>query len=305
MRIRPAALLTLLLPFPAAAGAAELNIVLDRPERPGALATIIASCRSQQHRSIQLGGQPLQAQLVDYTVDLAGEREVLAVSAQGQPTRLRFTVASLTRTVAGKPALAMLPAGAQLVAEAAGGNAVFRDAEAKELPEAVQQALRMVLDTGDGTPLQDPALGSAQARAPGERWAISPVPAARLLAGLRIIVDPAKLNGSAAFSELVDEPGPRPAQQLRITATLAFSDFTVPALAPGLAVTRSAGTLALDRRYPADPALAMTSEQRLLTESLAAQGRIQQNGAESAMAITMELEQRNELRLTPHGPAPR
>jgi len=300
--MRPATVLALLLPaiLTARGGAADQAIVLDRPERVGALATISASCRSQQQRSIQLEGQQPLAQNLDYQITLVGEREVLAVSSAGQPTRLRLTVARFERTVAGKPSLVMLPPGAQLVAEHAGGHALFRDGDGKELTEPVQQALRLVLEVGDGTPLQDPALGSAQRRSPGEQWAISPVPAARLLADLLIIVDPARLSGSAALSEVV--PG-TDHQQLRITATLAFNAFTVPALPTGLAVTSSAGTLALDRLYPDDPTLPMASEKRELKESLAAQGRALMSGSERTMAISIELSQSNELLLTPHHPA--
>ncbi len=314
MRMRPAvilarapvlaaALLVAVLPL-AALPAADQPLVLDRPAHVGERTGISASCRSQQHRGIAVDAQPAKAQEVDFTVAFTGEREVLAVSAQGQPTRLRLTVASLTRTVSGKPALVMQPAGAQLVAEAAGGGTEFRDGDGKELPEAVEQALRLVLDLGDGTPLHDQALGSAQPRAVGEQWAISPVPAARLLAGLRILVDPAMVSGNAAVA--AREPGPAPGQELlRITAALAFSAFTVPALPAGLAVTRSAGTLALERRYPGDPALPLLGETRLLSESLAAQGTVQQNGGEHALAITMELVQTNELHLVPHDPAGR
>jgi hypothetical protein len=301
MRIRPAAVLALLLPaiIAPALPAADQAIVLDRPEQIGAVATISASCRSQQHRGIQLAGRPIQAEDIDVQYSFAGEREVLAVSAQGQPTRLRLTVNRFERTVAGKPVVIMLPPSAQLVAERAGGHSVFRDGNAKELHEVVQQALRMVLVIGDGTPIQDQALGSAQPRAVGEQWAISPVPAARLLADLLLIVDPAKLSGSAARGELAPGSG---GQQLRLTATLAFTDFTVPALAPTLTVTSSAGTLALDRLYPADPTQPMTSEKRLLKEHLAAQAKVQANGS-PGMAISIELEQANELLLTPHEPA--
>jgi hypothetical protein len=303
MRHRPAAILALLWPaaLTTALGAAEQAIVLDRPERVGGLATISASCRSQQHRSVQFDERKPQAEIIDFMVDFAGEREVLAVSAQGQAVRLRLTVARLIRTVAGNPPLVMLPAGTQLVADYAGGHSVFRDGEAKELLAPIQQALRLALDLGDSTPLQDAAFGSAQRRSPGEQWAIRPVPAARLLADLRIIVDPAALSGTAAFAELV--PGPEREQQ-RITATLAFSSFTVPALSADLTVTSSAGTLALDRLYPSDPALALTGEKLLLKESLAAQGKTQLNGHERLMAITMELEQNNEFHLTPHDPVP-
>jgi hypothetical protein len=310
MRIRPAAVLALLPPIlgvvlGATLGAAEQPIVLDRPEQVGGLSTISASCRSLQHRSMQVDERPPLPQVVDFTVSLAAEREVLAVSAQGQPTRLRLTVASLTRTTVGKPVVVMLPAGAQLVAEHRGGYAVFHDNDAKELQEPVQQALRLVLDLGDGTPLQDQALGSAKPRSPGEQWAISPVPASRWLADLRLLVDPAKLSGSTVFSDLVPGTGPSSGgEQLHLTATLAFSGFTVPALSPGLTVTSSAGTLALDRLYPHDPALPMTAEKRLLKESLAAQGKSQQNGVEHGLAITIELEQSNDFRLTAHGPAP-
>jgi hypothetical protein len=308
MGIRPAAVLALLPVLAAALGAADQRIVLDRPERVGDQATISTSCRSRQHRSITFDQQPAHVEDIDYTVALSGEREVLAVSAQAQATRLRVTVASLTRTPSGRPALTMLKAGAQLVAEWTAGHAAFRDGDGKELPEQVQQALRLVLDLGDGTPLQDRALGSAQPHAPGDQWAIDAVAAARLLASQRILVDPSGLTGSAAFSALVPGTGTGTSpeqEQLRITATLAFHGFTVPALPAGLAVSSSSGTLALDRLYPLDPALPMSGETRLLTEHFAAAGRGQQDGAEHSMALTMELEQRNELHLAPHAPAVR
>ncbi len=300
MRLRAALITALALTAPglAAENAVSPALVLDRPAHVGEHSTITASCHSHQHRSIQIEAREPMVQDIDYSILFAGEREVLAVGAQGQPTRCRLHVTRCERTVTGQAALVMVDAGTQLMLDARSGQAVFSDAQGKEFIEQVQQALRLVLDRTDEGEPQDQALGSAHGHAAGERWAINPVPAARLLAGLRLVVDAEHLSGSAGY-RLAEGAGAPAA--LDFATNLAFSAFTVAALSPGLKVTTSSGTLAIERRYPADPALPLILERRTLTESLQAQGTSSATGNEHAMAIAMELTQSNELSIAAPG----
>jgi len=152
--------------------AESYTLKLTRPEKVGNKAEVSAKGTDQISQKTAVGGEVVKDEKTYGSGSLDAVREVLAVSAKGKPTKLKFTVKSLQYTadkdVAPKEILA---GGKEIIAVVKGKENSFTiDGDAAD--ETMTKALKLVISLGDESNATDAdaMFNTKQPHAVGDEW---------------------------------------------------------------------------------------------------------------------------------------
>jgi len=135
--------------------AESYTLKLTRPEKVGNKAEVCAKGTDQVSQKTTVGADAIKAESTYGSASLDALREVLAVTAKGKPTKLKFTVKSLQYTDDKAIAPKEILAGDKEIIAVVKGKEKSFTIDGEEAGETMAKALNLVISLGDETNATD------------------------------------------------------------------------------------------------------------------------------------------------------
>src|SRR5688572_8530382 len=194
---------------------------------------------------------------------MESEATVLAVDAQGRPTKESHTIVKLLEGAGKKP---MLPAGTKVIASRPGRETVFEIA-GKPATDAVAKALDLAVEITSGGPTDDEIFGTTERKKVGDRWPLNEALALKdaneklVASGLNVT----SVKGTTTLQKVTKEGGVEVLHLLgNMTATAS------PAAKGPFTSADTTMTITFTGAYPEDIAKSIRDESATMTMALKA-----------------------------------
>jgi hypothetical protein len=269
----------------ASSGAADsgYEVSFDRPSSVGDKRTETGVIEITLNESISANGRMVQASDNSARVRFSTESEVIAVSADGEPTEILHIVRSITGTLDGET-IRPIPVGTEIRASSRTGSDQISGIPQGTDP-VVQTALEAVFSVGEPDNPSDQEVFAPPGRVQiGERWNID-------LELFRNNFDSGGLSLSGAdlsgYAQLLDVRVVDGVECLLVHAQVDAKNVKVTDLPPGARMDTSTLFFAISGSMPIDTTLSDRDTTVSLTFDLKARG---DNGVEATRLLTMSIE---------------
>jgi hypothetical protein len=173
---------------------------LTFPRHVGQTYGLESTLERQQTITLIQGDQPLSEERTDMGLAFAGQIEVLAVNAQGQPKEIRLTIKNLRRTTVGKKWDLLAPGDIVTGQWEEGAARFYQNGE--PLPDAPQEALQeFSLLEEDAAVSDDELFGTDKKVAPGDTWPVNREQLARSLSSESMPLTSDEVSGTVSVTD--------------------------------------------------------------------------------------------------------
>lgn len=230
-------------------------IPVDRPVKAGLVQNMLLEGDSSIRSMIRANGEAVEDTKEVWTAMLEGQREVLAVAPDGDPSAVKFTVKKFTRTSEGKTT-EPLKAGSVIEGKHAGGESTFTvdgEAAGKELAEVFKGLLSLSDPDDKTTGDENKAFGADKPRKVGEQWDVDGKEMAAIMPDdMPFLFDHDKTTGKLKLVEISVKDGVK-CGLIQGEVTMQISGMK--GLPAGFKADRAFLTVALDGLFPLDATL--------------------------------------------------
>jgi hypothetical protein len=230
------------------------SIQVNRHPSVGQIYAVSGSGSSRQ--LLSTGDRVLKAQ--EFQVTFEAQAKVEGVDKSGDPYRVAFTVARLSKTV-GSATIDLLKPGTVVIAD--GSRTPHLTLKDGTMQKEVQDAFEVIYSAHQPDTSDDDAwLGTNQPRSVGETW---PINAAVATSDLQrqsgITISPDQLSGTASFAGINKLAG---ADCAHLTIQVRADNFSAKEIAPGISAKRASFTAELGGCFPIPKSALSFTEKR-------------------------------------------
>ena len=204
----------------------------------------MAGWQGLQHPQ-ESGGQALKNLDQQFTVDLAGQLEVLEIDKGNDATKIKVTASKAMKTENGATT-GLVPAGSVIFVDKKSGK-VHLEIEIGTLSKEASEALQVVLTAHQPeSPNDDDVFGTRDQKKIGDSWPVNAVLGAEDLKKHQVIVDPKKFHGESTLAgvEKINSD-----ECLKINAEVKIDAIEVP-LPAGMRTSEGAMTMSATGLFP-------------------------------------------------------
>lgn len=214
----------------------------------------LAQFASTQRQTISAGGAVVQDTTTNSAIELAGDYSVLALGADGQPSRLRLAVDHVLVDSGSGAVAAMLP---PVIVIERGDPGTIAGENGEAIAADTIELLRRVVPERSRPVDDDAVFGTREPQQVGASWPLDSQGAARGLAALHLTVDPSNVGGSTTLVTAGTEGG---IDVLGLRTEIIATHIGFPGLPPGSVERRADVRAATEMVLPVDPGIVSLRE---------------------------------------------
>jgi hypothetical protein len=261
--------------------AQDYEIRMTRAAETGERYELIASGSSSEQMTMSSQGRVLRKNKIFISAKLEGIVTVLEVDELKQEKKLSLLVSkSLMYTNVNDKEEEALPKGTQVIAQRRDGKKEFL-IDGKIANEDIAKMLDIFITIPATQVTDDDIFGTKERKNVGDSWAVNNVNALKDLASDGIVVDLAKMEGSAKLERIVEVEG---IKCLLLSASIEINGVAPP-LPSGLTVEKSNVSAILTGEYPIDISIRPFSQIHNMTMAFVAKGKLKPDAPEVALSL--------------------
>ncbi len=261
--------------------AQDFEIKMARPSKVGDTYGVESKGSTEQHIAFTVDGEAAPPQNEMTSAVLKAKAEVLAVTALGKESKVRFTVASLSKIVDGK-AEEVLPAGTVVIGVHRGKKTEFTVADGPAAPE-IAKLLDVVIHLAPDNKQEvndDVIFGTKERQKIGGTWPVNAVAASKDLAlSQELKVAPENITGTVTLVEKTKD-----GLDIHATMELKKVDFPLP---PGMTTKASKVKVQFGGVFPLD------LTKRDVSQTMTMEGNVECTAKSNGKDLTMVLEMKS------------